>query len=228
MNEVTKKTVRITSIIPTNDMVLNDANTTNKSQVAAKFALHDKRWWRVLADAQSFVMRLEALRHHDRGRIAALRRSAGNVLADARNVAWIEGWLDGVSPYRHEHYFLIATLFDHNRKRPISGDLGETMRLVKANASDSFEQRFLVLLDAQFDQLHDALDGTKSGGGELAYRLAQMIKLAASKEVGINWPVLLADLCCWEWQGKPVQKKWARNFYTPRLGPDDSDDNTVD
>jgi len=178
-------------------------------------------WAEMLADAQKFEQELITLRNHNRGAMAALRRNAGVTLGEARGVAWIEGRLFGKRRHCDEQYFLVATLFDHNRMRPISGDFGETMRRVRENASDSFERRFLVLLDAQFDQLRDALDGSKSGGGELAYRLGQMVKLAASKEVGVNWPVLLADLCCWEWTGKPVQKKWARNFYAPRLAPDD-------
>lgn len=184
-------------------------------------------WVEMLDDAQRFEEELKALRERDRGAMAALRRNAGATLGGARGVAWIEGRLFGKRRRYDEQYFLVATLFDLNRARPIAGDFGETMRFVKAEASDSFERRFLVLLDAQYDQLRDALDGTKSGGGELAYRLTQMVKLAASKEVGVNWAVLLADLCCWEWPGKPVQKKWARNFYAPRLRPDDEDASAV-
>lgn len=134
-------------------------------------------------------------------------------------MAWVQAYLHSAG--RHgEEYFLIATLFDLNRHAAGNSDLGETMRHVAQNSSDSFERRFLVLLDAQFDRQYDALDGSKAGGSELAYRLGQMVKLAASKKIGICWPVLLADLCCWELTGKPVQKKWARNFYAPHFDAD--------
>lgn len=198
--------------------------------VAPSSSLRFARWQRVLDDGRTFVGELETLRERDRGAMAALRRNAGETLEDARGVAWMHGRL-----YRElrrkndEMYFLVATLFDWNRKRSIGGgDVGVTMRLLAQEAGEeAIERRFLALLDAEFDDIHDAQDGFKKGGGELAFRLRQMVKLAASSEIGLNWAVLLADLCCWNTPGKPVQKKWARNFYAPNLNITDEDESST-
>ncbi|MDQ3814699.1 MAG: type I-E CRISPR-associated protein Cse2/CasB [Armatimonadota bacterium] len=217
---MSETTVEATPHAPLETAVSNaesDAAGDNVPSAPKSALLRTKQWQDVVGDGEKFIEELKSLRERDRGAFAALRRNAGNTLETARGVAWIEGRLFGLRRRYDEQYFLIATLFDLNRERPIPGDFGETMRLVRQDSSDSFERRFLVLLDSQFDSFYDALDGPKIGGGELAYRLGQMVKLAASKKVGINWPVLLADLCCWGLEGKPVQKKWARHFYAPYL-----------
>ncbi|HEX8237990.1 MAG TPA: type I-E CRISPR-associated protein Cse2/CasB [Abditibacteriaceae bacterium] len=170
-------------------------------------------WESQLNEAQQFVQRLHALREARSGELALLRRNAGETVSTSRNVLSVFYKLQPPRGQHSEKYFLVATLFDLNRIHPIGGDFGETMQKVKANASDSFERRFLVLLDAGFSSTSDAFNGYSTGGGELAYRLRQMTKLAASKDAGINWPVLLADLCWWDNANKPVQKKWASNFY---------------
>ena len=198
---------------PPGEMV-GDETATAIPQAAR---LQSSHWWDALGEASKFVKRLETLREVDRGKIAALRRNAGNTLGQARGVAWIEGWLDGAPREHDEQFFLVATLFDLNREHARTEDFGASMKRVSESASDSFERRFLTLLDAEYDLMEDALDGAKKGGGEVAYRLRAMTRLAASKNVGIHWPILLADLCCWEMPGKPVQKKWARNFYAPQL-----------
>jgi CRISPR system Cascade subunit CasB len=179
------------------------------------------RWNGVIGDAQRFVDELEKLRDDDRGAFAALRRNAGQTLDEARGASWMHGRLYSDTRRKHdEKYFLVATLFDLNRRRRIGGDMGATMHLLAQNAGEeAIKRRFGILLDADFDRIYDAQDGSKSGGGELAFRLRQMVKLAGAKEVGINWAVLLADLCCWDAPGKPVQKKWARNFYAPQAAP---------
>lgn len=184
-----------------------------------QMALRDAHWQEIYADAQEFE---KTLRSFDRGRLAALRRNAGTMLGQARGVAWIHRHLHGNRRKFDEQYFLIATLFDLNRKAARCEDLGATLLRVKS--TDSFERRFLVLLEAEFDRTSDALDGYKMGGGELAYRLGQMVRLAASKNEGICWPILLADLCCWDRLNKPVQKKWARNFYAPKLAEEIEED----
>jgi len=192
--------------------------------IASSAQLRGEKWQSLQRDALQFMGDLETLRDRDRGALAALRRNAGATLENARGVAWIHGRLQGVRRAYDEKYFLVATLFDWNRKRPSSGDFGTTMRMLADKAgAEAVERRFLVLLDAAFDPLFDAQDGFKTGGGELAFRLRQMVKLAASKEIGINWPILLADLCFWDAPDKRVQKKWARNFYAPGL----RDENTL-
>lgn len=161
--------------------------------------------------ALGFVRHISGL---DRGRKAALRRNAGNTMAEARNVNWfydilgqhrVRDWDEGV-------YFLVATLAagDRDAQKSIgrhNGDLGVAMRRLATTSSspDSVERRFGILLDAKLG---------RDGGGELAYRLRQTIKLLSAKGITIDWPVLLEDLLKWSKSGKPIQKKWARSFYS--------------
>lgn len=185
--------------------------------------LKDKRWNEVIDDAQRFVKELEKLRDDNRGAFSSLRRNAGSTLGEARGAAWIHARLHGMRRIHEEKYFLIATLFDLNRHRAIGGDMGTTLRLLQGKSSaEAVERRFLVLLDAEFGRVYDAQDGGKSGGGEMAFRLRQMVKLAGAREIGINWAVLLADLCCWDLPDKRVQKKWARNFYDAATSTSDA------
>lgn len=185
--------------------------------------LRGESYRRLLAEGHAFEQELQRLRESDRGKLSALRRNVGETLGSARNVAWIHGRLWGLRRRHEEQFFLLATIFDWNRKPSIRGDFGESMRrLAEGSSQEAVERRFRVLLDADFDRIWDAQEGMKSGGGELAFRLRQMVKLAASREIGVNWPLLLADLCFWDAPGKPVQKKWARNFYAPSLNIEDN------
>lgn len=189
-----------------------------------------RNWHTTLAKALAFEQLLRDLRDQNRGAMATLRRDAGRTLAEAKpqSLSWFYPRFHAAE--RHEEiYFLVATLFDFNRKGNEKGsfseDFGTTMRLIALKplegkprdskkedlALESF-RRFPILLDAKFGEIHDAQDGFKKGGGELAFRLRQMVKLAASKEIGINWAVLLADLTCWDMPGKPVQKNGRATF----------------
>lgn len=165
--------------------------------------------------AAEFLKKLDGL---DRGEWAILKRNAGNTLAEARNATWFYRLLEGDGWQHPEINFLVASLYCTATRygakaRICTGDFGATMRqLAEAAGSDSMKRRFSILLDAEFDWI----DG-KPAGGELAYRLRQSVKLAASHEIGIDWPQLLVDLCHWSWPGKRVQQKWAKSFYAPRL-----------
>jgi CRISPR system Cascade subunit CasB len=174
---------------------------------------------RALADARDFVLALEKLRETDRGRTAQLRRNAGETLP-GRGTAWFYRYL--FSPRRKRYaelHFLVATLFDWNRKAMAPGDLGHAVRrAVSPTNEEALRRRFRILLDSVFDRLHDPLNETapwQEGGGELAFRLRQMVKLLASKEIGVDWAQLLVDLSEWSQPDKRVQKKWARSFFGP-------------
>ncbi|WP_027883564.1 type I-E CRISPR-associated protein Cse2/CasB [Meiothermus rufus] len=68
------------------------------------------------------------------------------------------------------------------------------------NQSQSIEQRFIALLDADEEQL--------------PYRIRQMVQLLKGGEgISIYWPELLRDLLAWKREHRPVQQKWARAFY---------------
>ena len=162
-----------------------------------------------LLSEQKFVQGLSEL---GRGDLAILKRNAGNSLAESRNAMWFYRLLDEQQRKQGpELAFLLATLYGLNQ-RSCTGNFGATMRVLSQHSSASaIERRFLILLDSEFDRDERGL----SAGGEAAFRFRQLVKLAASKEVGIDWPSLLFDLRRWSHPGRIVQKKWSDDFFVP-------------
>lgn len=168
--------------------------------------------------AHAFIGIVRGWHTDQKGRLAVLRRNAGEPLKNARGVTWMYDLLnDFERAYGDETLFLAATLLALDRPflnggRTFTGSLGRTMGVLKgapgANA-DSLERRFAILLDADFDP--------KTGEGELPFRLRQTVKLIASKGSGIDWARLLDDLRRWNDADKPVQKRWAKDFYAPLM-----------
>ena len=162
-----------------------------------------------------FVSRVRSL---DPGRLSALKRSAGKTIAESRNIGWFYGLLDSGQRGRDEEiFFLVATLLSADRRsiegsRSFTGNLGKTMaRAAGQGSHTAIERRFSVLLDATFD----LEGGWKPTGGEMVFRLRQIVKLALSREVGVDWSQLLYDLLRWGSPAKFVQKSWAQAFFTP-------------
>lgn len=183
--------------------------------------------------AWTFVARLQGLRDQERtGELAALRRAAGTRLGESASaMQQFYRFLPSqvTKPWEEEIYYMVATFFDLNRHNPPSPrgewdnvNFGATMRECKARSDrggtssadgkkaevndekereSSIDKRFSALLDSNMET------------GELAYRLRQFIRLAASKEVGVNWTVLIEDLLRWGDESKRVQKRWARSYY---------------
>ena len=173
--------------------------------------------------AQAFAGIVRGWHAEQKGRLAILRRNSGEPLGKAHGITWFYGLLndfgrgvDGQGKgYEDATLFLTATLLAFDRKYlegrpPQTGSFGRTMAALKsqpgANA-ESIERRFAILLDADFDP--------RTGEGELPFRLRQTVKLVLSKDVGVDWPQLLNDLSGWNRADKPVQKKWAKEFYAP-------------
>lgn len=159
---------------------------------------------------------IERLYELDRGDKAILRRNAGYTIAQSRNATGIFYRIlppEIVGHRDEEIYFLVATLIGYNHEPAPEGDYGATMRAVRAKtSSDSIDRRMRILLDSEFD----LVDGLRPGGGEMAYRLRQSVKLAAGQRVGVDWPRLLDDLLWWSHPDKRARKRWARSYYSGR------------
>lgn len=157
---------------------------------------------------QEFVERIEKL---DAGQLAKLRRACGAQHPVDGRCPWLLGMIHGAAP--EPAAFLVASLLAQYRtaviregKHRISGNFGVTWRLATASAdSDSIKRRFHIILDAYYDPF--------TGEGDLPYRLRQMVRLAAGRGVGVDWPQLLKDLKFWNKPEKNVQKSWARAFF---------------
>lgn len=165
---------------------------------------------------QAFIARIERL---DTGALASLRRACGERDPIEGRCPWFYGLVQGVASVTEA--FLVASLLAQFKtsdiksgRHRLTGNFGVTCKRAHAmGASDSFARRFTVLLDAEFA-------GT-DGSGDLPYRLRQMVRYAASKGIGIDWPQLLVDLHYWNDPAKRTQKQWARSYFTT-----DSNENT--
>ena len=170
-----------------------------------------------LAPARAFTGIVRGWHTDQKGRLAALRRSAGEPIVQARGVTWMYALLNSFGPtYGDEAVFLTATLLAFDRPflegrphSPLAGSFGKTMAALKKDQPpskvESIERRFAILLDADFDP--------STGEGELPFRLRQTVKLILSKDVGVDWPQLLYDLRRWNDGDKSIQKRWAKEFY---------------
>lgn len=144
---------------------------------------------------------IDNLSQLDRGDRARLRRNAGRTLGESRGVL---GLFYRILPYGvperdHERFFLIATLYP--LATPGSDDnFGGTLRRVRAATNrDSLDRRVTALLDADEQQLR--------------FRLRQLIKLAESNRVSVNWQRLLEDLRWWSHPERRVQRQWAMTYF---------------
>lgn len=162
---------------------------------------------------EEFIERIEKL---DSGELAALRRGCGERDPVEGRCPWLHGLIYGVAS--EPTAFLAASLLAQYKTaviksggHRIDGNLGATWkRAIASNDSKSIERRFHILLDAEYDPW--------TGDGDLPYRLRQMVRYAAGKGVGVDWPRLLKDLKFWNYPEKRVQKDWARSFFsTERL-----------
>ena len=162
---------------------------------------------------EEFIERIEKL---DTGELAMLRRGCGERDPVEGRCPWLNAHIYGVAS--EATAFLVASLLAQYKTAKIragdhrlDGNFGVTWkRAIAGSDSKSLERRFHILLDSDYDSW--------SGDGDLPYRLRQMIRYAASKGVGVDWPTLLTDLKFWSHPEKRVQKRWARSFFaTERL-----------
>ena len=144
-----------------------------------------------------FISRLE---HLDAGGRARLKRSAGELLAEAREIAFFFSLLpNGVQEKQEETYFLTATLFPLAEAGG-SGDLGASLRRARSDKnSKGLDRRVQALLDADEAQL--------------PYRLRRAVFFLKSNRVRVNWERLLQDLLQWNASTRFIQRQWARSYF---------------
>lgn len=148
----------------------------------------------------------------DRKGFATLRRSLsedpGQALA---TIPYIEPFaISEKSHWKWQMYYLVAGLFcfyerplEHGQTMPaaLNSNMGESMAnlYLSRDRSNSIEQRFVRLLDADSEQLPD--------------RMRQVVALLRSEQIPVGWEALLEDLCFWNREDRRVQHRWARGFY---------------
>lgn len=138
----------------------------------------------------------------DPGARAALRRSLAFKPGTWPGAfPYVEPWVGASSNWERQVAYLVAGLQAHSRAERSYKDLGAAAQALQAaTGSDSVETRFLVVLDADADQL--------------PHRLRQMISLMNSQGVAPAWSQLRKDLNRWRTEERWVQQRWARSYYT--------------
>lgn len=187
---------------------------------------------------RKFLSEIQKLYENDRGRIATLKRNSGNTLTGSRGLNWFYYYLmryyPEVNDKRSNLCLLVASLMTFDRNTMRTGlpkdnqcDFGAFLAALRSPeelkawhktsrpGQTPLERRLVALLDSTFDE---------EGGGEMSFRLRQAVKFAlsktGSKEIRIDWPMLLEDLHGWDHPNKSVQKRWARSFYQVQRSPE--------
>ncbi len=139
----------------------------------------------------------------DRGKRASLRRGLSpSTVMDAWPVV---AGLGGDIGQPGESVFVdIAALFASHPEESSARNFGETCRRIAQDGgkeiADSFERRFRRLLVC-------------GNVADVTSQLRSWIRLAASKNVGVNYEGLFADLWNWPWYADDIRVKWARSFW---------------
>ncbi len=136
----------------------------------------------------------------NRAALATLRR--GLVTPDSADV------LRYVLPYimpkymSEEHvYILVAALFATHPTEVKQQSLGTAFRKLKdVTGSESIEQRFVALLDADRDQV--------------PVHLRHAVQLCQSRNIGLDYDLLLRQMLYWNLPQRYTQLSWARDFWT--------------
>ena len=159
--------------------------------------------------AQRFIAHLQALKEKDRGALATLRHSlAFDPGAYPKAYPYVERF---VSAGAHERdarrlaLYAVAGLYARHPKiseQSFAAAFGEVFR---KRDSDSLEKRFITLLAADAENVHDYL--------------RQAISLLAAENIGCDYASLLDDLSQWMNRYADVERldrlrqRWARDFY---------------
>jgi CRISPR system Cascade subunit CasB len=156
----------------------------------------------------SFIAHLQSLAAHDRGSLAALRRSLGfapgtypPAYPSVERFAAQGGDKDSLRQALYLSAGLFALHPQHVKGRGIADAFGQVMQ---RRASPSIEKRFIALLSAEADSLPD--------------HLRQVVALLAADGIGLDYGALLSDIEPWlhprafDTRDR-VRQRWARAFY---------------
>lgn len=110
-----------------------------------------------------------------------------------------------------EWFYLVAAMFASHPLSAPKVSLGAAFRQIKDD-SGSTEKRFLNLLSARPEQMRILL------------RQAVSLLAVSRRPIGLDWELLLKHLLRWSLPNKPVQQRWARDFYSTIPLTDEQDD----
>lgn len=159
--------------------------------------------------ATAFVGHLrEYVAADDRAALARLRRGLSRPAGeDVGVIPYVQPWLGRDADERLTRAaYLVASLFALHPESA-AGSLGASFRALslKPNQEQGAQRRLVSLLNANFE--------------ELPRRLRQAVTLLRAHDVGLDWPRLLRDILYWRPPRRPVQRRWASDFWSESENP---------
>lgn len=161
------------------------------------------------SNGESFVDYLLGLEERkDHAALAALRRGLQRPPGAAPEMhRYVVRWSNGESSrWREDVYYIVAALFAFhpcNWRRADSDtytNLGASFaKTAGGDSHEAVERRFTALLNVRAEDLH--------------VHLRHAVSLLKSKDVSIDWAMLLRDLMSWNHEDRRVQRNWARAFW---------------
>ncbi|WP_028999894.1 type I-E CRISPR-associated protein Cse2/CasB [Azohydromonas australica] len=157
---------------------------------------------------EDFIKHLETLKEHDRGAIAALRRSLsfapGSYVPAFQSIERFSARNDD-TPWRRQALYLTAGLYALHPEHAAGQSLAAVLaRVMLDRKSPSIEKRFLALLATEPEELPD--------------HLRQVVSLLAATKAGIDYVELFANLSTWleprAFEDRDrLRQRWAKAFY---------------
>ena len=177
-----------------------------------------------LAKQHPFISHLEKLvEEKDRGALAALRRGLGRPPGTAREMdGYVLPYLSNDAGEKQENdYYLIGALFAYwhqgkEEMHPFEDNLGASLwsMVKKAVDEDQSNRPYSEKWKDAEKRVGKRLVGLLNcHRDDLPSHLRHVIGLLKSKDIPVDWTQLLRDVQNWQWQGRDVQREWARKFW---------------
>jgi CRISPR system Cascade subunit CasB len=139
----------------------------------------------------------------DNGAKATFKRALSGEERHIRNTySMVLPYLEGIHERQQEIWIFVASLSVYYPQtiREKQQNFGSSCRgLANNTQSEGADRRFRALLDTALEDIQSPLTA-----------LVRQIK---TKEVRIDYPKLLADLCQWDHPDQYIQDRWARTFW---------------
>jgi CRISPR system Cascade subunit CasB len=139
----------------------------------------------------------------DNGAKAVFKRALSGEERHIRNTySMVLPYLEGIPKRQQKDWIFVASLSVYYPQaiREQQQNFGSSCRgLANNTQSEGTDRRFRALLDTALEDIQSPLTA-----------LVRQIK---TKEVRIDYPQLLADLCQWEHPNQYIQDNWARTFW---------------
>lgn len=153
----------------------------------------------------TFLEAIHQQTKNDNGAKAVLKRALSNERRQPQNIyPLVLRHLTGIHARQQDLWIFVACLSVYYpqdfRTAQEQRNFGHScQRLASASSSDGAERRFRTLLDTSLE--------------DIQIPLAALVRLMKSKEIRIDYPRLIADLCQWEHPDQYIQDRWARAFW---------------